>query len=443
MGKYCIFVLVTALLLCTTACDSRQSTDSEDFTQVVIKSSVISKKTSSQTQQSSRDSTTTKASSTGSTTSTTTSTTTSKEATTTTTATFTTTRPTASPIKETEVKAVNPTHGAWIVLANPTVYDWWKNYHSATTNSEPYVRHADIYYPNNVTLRWDNPEAATEYRVTLSTNADLRNAKTYTVRGKSLTMSELFVSTTYYWQIEAIYPNETKKSAIYCFFTADSPRWIKIDGVSNTRDIGGYDVGNGYRIKQGMIYRGATLDNVTAAGKDYMLKTLGIKTDLDLRTPGKEGTGVSSPLGSNVKYINIDGRRYYKDAKSIATDEGKKIIAQEIRPFADPNNYPIFMHCSAGRDRTGCLALIIEGLLGMSKEDLLMEYELFVFSERGTTGDSTVARLTGLIESVYDYLDRDFQGDTFAEKVEKYLLSCGVSAKEIQAIRAQMLENAG
>ena len=354
--------------------------------------------------------------------------------------TTTTTRPTAAPVKETDVKAVTPAHGTWIVLANDTVYNWWQTYDFVKTDSQPYVKNADIYYPNNVTLSWSAKKSPSQYRVTLSTKANMSGAKRYTVSGTKLELNDLFIGTTYYWQVEAIYTGKTVKSAIYCFFTADSPRCLKIEGVSNTRDIGGYAAGDGYRVKQGMIYRGAILDSITAAGKAYMLDTLGIKTDLDLRRPGEDSAGIGSPLGTGVNYININGR-YYLGENSINSTEGKKIIAQEVRPFANPDNYPIFMHCSVGRDRTGCLALIIEGLLGMSKEDILMEYELFVFSRRGTMDGTTVAHMTNMIESVYRQINSKFyEGNNFAEKVENYLLSCGITPTEIEAIRTLMLE---
>ena len=44
--------------------------------------------------------------------------------------------------------------------------------------------------------------------------------------------------------------------------------------------------------------------------------------------------------------------------------------------FTRPENYPIYFHCRGGADRTGSYAFILGALLGMSLDDLLLEYEL-------------------------------------------------------------------
>jgi protein tyrosine/serine phosphatase len=42
--------------------------------------------------------------------------------------------------------------------------------------------------------------------------------------------------------------------------------------------------------------------------------------------------------------------------------------------LADESNYPIFFHCAIGTDRTGTLAYLINGLLGVPEEDLYYDY---------------------------------------------------------------------
>jgi hypothetical protein len=290
-----------------------------------------------------------------------------------------------------------------------------------------------------VYLKWDCKVDAKYFRVRVSRNADMSEAENYVTNTTEFELKAPCVSSTYYWQVDAVCEDVTVRSTIFSFKTAESPRCFEIEGVSNTRDIGGYEMNNGYRIKQGMIYRGGKLEDITEAGRDFFLNYLNLKTDLDLRTPGEGGAGTVSPLGEDLNYFNIDGR-YYVGSKGISNEEGKALFAQEIRLFADPDNYPIYIHCSLGRDRTGTLAFVIEALLGVGRNDLMMDYELSVFSVTGTLDNASVAAIRSNIQATYDYINGSFSGKNLAEKTENYLLSIGITAEEIQTIRDILLE---
>ena len=349
---------------------------------------------------------------------------------------------------ETETETVEevafPADGATIVLANAEVYDWSSNYRYTKTDSTPFYRHEDIYYPVPVTFTWKEVDGADYYRIYLSTAEDFAVYESYLINDNSISLDHLFVGTKYYWTVVATQVAEGEEVNSYAvaprsFTTADSPRCFKIDGVSNTRDIGGLDCKNGYRIKQGMIYRGGKLEQITDEGKDFFLNYIGVTTDLDLRTPGEGGAGSGSPLGSDINYYNFDGR-YYVGSKGISTAEGKAIFAEEIRVFTDPDNYPIYIHCSLGRDRTGTLVFVIEALLGVTKLDLFMDYELSIFSVTGTLDNASISAIRDNITATYNYIDKNYTGANFSEKTENYLLDIGITPEEIQTIRDLLLE---
>lgn len=340
---------------------------------------------------------------------------------------------------------IYPENGAKIVLANDEVYGWWDTYNYKRTDSTPFYRHEDIYYPNAVTFSWTADENADYYRMFLSTDKDFDTDMTesYLVNSNSLTLGHLFTGTRYYWKVIGTKITDGAESSwtlseVASFTTAASPRCLEVEGVSNTRDIGGLDAVDGYRIKQGMIYRGGKLEDITDEGRAFFRDYIGITTDLDLRTPGEGGAGGVSPLGEDINYVNLDGR-YYVGSKGISTDEGKALFAQEIRLFADPDNYPIYIHCSLGRDRTGTLAFVIEALLGVNFNDLMMDYELSVFSVTGTLDNASVQAIRNNIKATYDYIDT-FNGANFAERTEMYLLSIGITPAEIQSIKDILLE---
>ena len=54
------------------------------------------------------------------------------------------------------------------------------------------------------------------------------------------TIEDLFMGTKYYYQVIAQFENKTVKSQIFSFETSYLPRTIDVEGISNTRDAGGY-----------------------------------------------------------------------------------------------------------------------------------------------------------------------------------------------------------
>ncbi len=278
--------------------------------------------------------------------------------------------------------------------------------------------------------------------------------------------ANLEINTTYYWRVctrgycgwgcnpkhgcEAC--KKVCESEIASFKTEDfAPRWMAIEGrVGNMRDLGGRKTVDGRRVKQGMIYRGQGLNDnsatgeirgrnrLTAADVEYMTGTLGIKTDLDQRSPGEVADMTASPLGPSVKWIHNSSSCY----AGIFSEDGKKAMAKNFRVFCDPANYPIYFHCIGGADRAGSLAYTLNGILGVERHLLNTDWESTFYPT--------------LPEMRSDYKDHTFWcgewhfDDGFAKygdantswnkRIELYLLDCGVTMEEIEKFRSIMLE---
>lgn len=294
------------------------------------------------------------------------------------------------------------------------------------------VKREPLY--QDVTFSWSCTESNSGYTLAYATKADFSDVITLETQASSVTVAGLLVAKTYYWQVVTHRESDDHYSEIYSFQTEDTPRIVHMDNVVNVRDIGGYLTVDGkHRVAQGMIYRGGNLDSITGVGMTEATQILGIKTDLDLRSPSSESDAMlftdKSPILQGVNYINISGASYSSAISSR--------MKQELEPFTKEENYPIYIHCKVGRDRTGTLVYILGALLGVPEETLLADYELTYLTEFAyASGDMRGHN------NMTDFLTQfhKFPGDTLQQKAESFCLSIGMSQQQIQTIREIMLE---
>lgn len=346
-----------------------------------------------------------------------------------------------------QIDAITPVRNGKISAANSVVSTFCKNY---TPGIADELRdYTDMYFPAGIDLEWnynfagsggksdDGSESGPLYAlVYFADNKSLTDARTYVTAGTSVHVDDLLVNTDYYWQVMAVFDGSTVLSDVFKLHTEHEFRTFKISGVSNTRDLGGYSVGGGKVVRQGMIFRGANVDSVSSEGKRVMLEELGVRTDLDLRAPGEgKAGGEFSPLGKEVNYVNISAPLY----GGIKEEEKQEALASEIRLFADESNYPVYFHCAIGRDRTGTLALLLLGLLGVPEDMIRRDYEMSFLSYSGSADKTPVIDMVKhQFDPTVEYL-KTFDGRAFKDKVASFLKSIGITDEEISAIRSIML----
>ena len=204
------------------------------------------------------------------------------------------------------------------------------------------------------------------------------------------------------------------------------------EGIPNGRDIGEiYNLkgAGGKNIKSGLLIRGCELDNanyyfpdeIIDKGIDRLQNEFHVKFDMDLRQPFLTGLDV---FGDDVEHKVYDMVLY----EQIFTDEGKEKVKEVFTDLANPDNYPIYMHCTHGIDRTGTVAFLLEAVLGVERQMLIYEYTLSV----GSYGNQIVA--------VYNKLNSSYSGANFMVKTENYLKDCGITQEQIDTLRAIYLE---
>ena len=288
----------------------------------------------------------------------------------------------------------------------------------------------EICTPTGVRLTWSGSKDA--YTVKVSKDATMKNARTYTTTKNEIEIFNLETGATYYWQVAG----SQASSPVALFTTEALPRYLKIDGVRNIRDLGGYVTTEGKRIKQGLVYRSANFDSITKQGRTALIEGIGLKTDLDLR--GKSGDTATAPLGNKVQHIQAAIKWY-----TGVFEEGEdKTVADAFKVLANEENYPVAFHCAIGRDRTGTVAVLLLGLLGVDEETAMREYLMSMHSTAGGYTPAVHSSLYGSMSAFIDGLaDYAKEGASFQKQVEGYLLEAGVTKEEIQSIRKILLED--
>lgn len=219
----------------------------------------------------------------------------------------------------------------------------------------------------------------------------------------------------------------------------DFLRWIRTRDNSaeawNVRDLGGWACDGG-TVKYGLLIRGG---RISAADRATLVGQLGVQHEIDLR--GKEGRDPSdgevvneSPLGSDVRFTIADKSTTY----ALTPVETWQLYLRCVID-AVTHREPVYFHCTAGADRTGTLACVLEGLLGMIQSDIDKDYELTCFYS-GTGTDALARRRNEsewirLINAV-----KVVSGDTFRDKCVHFAVgTCGMSMTDVNAYRAAMI----
>ncbi|EER33855.1 conserved hypothetical protein [Candida tropicalis MYA-3404] len=200
-------------------------------------------------------------------------------------------------------------------------------------------------------------------------------------------------------------------------------RWKNIEGVSNFRDIGGWRVHSPtfklgdskksfvlvgsdshspsdnlvYYVRPHFAFRCANVAGLTSNGLKT-LQQLGVAAIFDLRSDGEvESDGypanlsdygikrIHAPVFTNddyspqaiaIRYTNLmtcwsTYVNVYEDMLELGTSAYKTIFE-----YIRDENKPFVFHCTAGKDRTGILGMLILLLSGVDKNTIAKEYEL-------------------------------------------------------------------
>lgn len=169
-------------------------------------------------------------------------------------------------------------------------------------------------------------------------------------------------------------------------------RHLAVKGTYNIRDLGGYTTKFGETIPWRKFLRG---DSLHLLGNDEMsyLHQEGLRLVIDLRTE-KEMKDRPNPFEnfSSVRFLNLPlfddlapifmlnnemfNERPLLNFYLAALHDQHDAIRAVMSEIANANDGAILFNCTAGKDRTGIVAALLLGLVGVSNEEIIYDYTL-------------------------------------------------------------------
>jgi protein-tyrosine phosphatase len=195
------------------------------------------------------------------------------------------------------------------------------------------------------------------------------------------------------------------------------PRKLDFEGSHNFRDMGGYPLEGGRRVRDGMLFRSDHLGRLTD-NDQQLLEEIGLRTVVDLRREEERAEildRVDNPAVEQV-WLPVSaeaadvvtlrrslergelGPEQAVDFLKLANQQFVEIFSPVFREFLhlllDEPRYPLVFHCSAGKDRAGFAAAMALFALGADEDTVMHDYL--------ATNHLTANYVEGLVDGVME-----------------------------------------
>jgi protein-tyrosine phosphatase len=180
-------------------------------------------------------------------------------------------------------------------------------------------------------------------------------------------------------------------SSVFDVVPIDTDRSLVFQSIVNFRDLGGLPAADGAWVRRGLLFRSATLHMATPDDA-LQLRRLGVRNVIDLRTEAERVRWPAQGAWSPEHVLHAPLLRETWDRTSLLADVDPvkflaeryldmingsgDVIATVLEFLADANTGPTVFHCAAGKDRTGVIAAVILGLLGVNHDVIADDYHL-------------------------------------------------------------------
>ena len=263
---------------------------------------------------------------------------------------------------------------------------------------------------------------------------------------------------------------------------ATEERAIPLDGVVNTRDLGGLQTKDGRTVRKGQLIRSGEIDDMGETGM-ARLDALGVGSIVDLRTVTEatahpiswpEGLGPDRyhfPVMEQESQAIDDMRASIKAGTATFEDTDALFLGAfanipssyeaELRSLFDvllnqPEGEAVLYHCSGGKDRTGVATALVLSALGVTEEDIKADFMLSNVLKDADNASVRIAQQVNAAkgtnmtsEAVWpslgvrdEYLDAFYSGiEQQYGSVDGYLRDgLGLTDDDLQTLRDRYLE---
>ena len=318
------------------------------------------------------------------------------------------------------------------------------NYTKMPTTAYPDgTAHLSDSLPITLTWTYELPEGKelAKYSVIYGQEKDLSDG--YRVDKTDIDVDNIsfnnpYLGKNYYQLIATFTDGSTDETPIRRLFVDSTyPRNLTIEGMTNCRDIGGRELEDGGKIKQGLIFRTSGKNqngSLTAVTTEEMINHLRVKNEINLAGD------------SNSYNLNLEGTKLYEGSRMDTSSTGgyshisrnTEAIKNFFTFIADENNYPLYYHCKIGTDRTGVCTILLQGLLGVSYQQTYQDY---LFSNFGKIGEQRAIG-DGSSHDIRKYMDDflSYSGERFQNKVYNILLGLGLREETLDHIIDNLVE---
>jgi protein-tyrosine phosphatase len=208
-------------------------------------------------------------------------------------------------------------------------------------------------------------------------------------------------------------------------------RRLELEGITNFRDLGGYQTTTGDSVKWRTIFRSDTLSSLSDRDMETVCD-LGVNAAFDLRYGDERQLEPSRFLGHDQVEVLEMGLDERPDGKTLDSYERTIVTAEAAKAYMTDSyrNYPflyaqtyrlmverviagekVVVHCTAGKDRAGTAAAMMLTILGVPRDTVFEDYMLTnqywdrAGRERPEMDEQTVANIFSARE---DYLSAAF-----------------------------------
>jgi protein-tyrosine phosphatase len=226
-------------------------------------------------------------------------------------------------------------------------------------------------------------------------------------------------------------------------------RWVRLDGTTNTRDLGGLPTTDGGRTVPGRVLRSDNLQTLSDDDVRRLVDDLGVREVIDLRTTAEillEGRGPlrAVPEVTHRHFTLLPERGHHTDVFAVEEDEPldlpegwlESLLPRQVAPHDEgeppavrsylgylgqradnvvaalraltetPEGASV-VHCAAGKDRTGVVCALALAVAGVGHDEIVADYAM-----TADVIDALVAKLAASPTYAEDMERRDVASHT-------------------------------